>query len=86
MKRRRTTVASRRPLPMELRVDTQRTMRLALAFSRLMLAQRGAGLMPNEIAKRLEVSVRHAHRLILAACLAGWPLVRDDEYRWKLAR
>ena len=85
MKRRRTTVASRRPLPMELRVDTQRTMRLALAFSRLMVADRG-GLMPNEIAKRLEMSVRHAHRLILAACLAGWPLVRDDEYRWKLVR
>lgn len=70
---------------MEKRADYQRAMRTALAFSRLLLVQRPAGLLAREIAEHLDVSVRHAHRLVAAAELAGWPLEVDEDRRWRLA-
>lgn len=83
---RRTTVASRRPLPWEKTTNANRSMRTALRFARLMLEHSRVGLTVVEIAEELDISNRFAHRLVRAAEFAGWPLVRDDEFRWKLAR
>ena len=58
-------------------------MRLNLSFLRLLMATR-LGLMAHEIAERLEVSTRTAHRLVKAAELAGCPLFRDDRARWRI--
>lgn len=59
-------------------------MRLALRFSRLMLNHSRVGLTARDIAEELDISNRHAARLVRAAELAGWPLVRDDRFRWLL--
>ena len=70
------------------------TLRLALAFAKLLMEQhpRGPGIRSSEIAERLEISVGHASRLIRAAELAGWPLEHltrsknDAETRWRMIR
>ena len=72
----------------------EETLRLALAFAKLLLEQhpRGPGIRSSEIAERLEISVARVHRLIRAAELAGWPLEHltrsknDAETRWRLIR
>ena len=72
----------------------EETLRLALAFARILLEQhpRGPGIRSSEIAERLEISVARVHRLIRAAELAGWPLEHltrsknDAETRWRMIR
>lgn len=87
----RSTIAKRRPLARELRQDYQATLRIALRFMRLLLDQhpRSIGLGVREIAEALDVSSRHAHRLIRAAEHAGWPLEclngrRNTDTRWRM--
>lgn len=69
----------------EDRKDVQAAMKNALALLHLLQASR-LGATAVEIGKRLGISDTHAKRLLNAAEFAGWPLVRDDEFRWKLAR
>ena len=72
------------PIPWEARRATKRIMRRALEVARLLLSVRD-GLRTTELAARLAVTERTAYRLLRAAELAGWPLVKDDDHRWRLA-
>ena len=72
------------PIPWEARRATKRVMRRALEMARLLLSVRD-GLRTTELAARLAVTERTAYRLLRAAELAGWPLVKDDDHRWRLA-